>query len=104
MKNENKNNHSPFYAPLAEYEEELKARAETERRARTKSARIRKEQNEGLKPPTKATITNISDSKTHSENLYKVDDAVRKERISNENLDDLFEAGSLEEAFAKGII
>lgn len=104
MKNENKNNHSPFYAPLAEYEEELKERAETERRARTKSARIRKEQNKCLKPSTKATITNISDSKTHSENLYKVDDVVRKERISNENLDDLFEAGSLEEAFAKGII
>lgn len=123
FKNLNTNNNNPFYLPLTEYEKDLNNRAEKERRARTKAKRIRTEQNKELAltdtsqkasiVPIKsvqqkqANINSMSSNNDNSRNgdgYYTVSDKRRKESYSSDELDQLLNAGSIEEAIKKGII
>ena len=123
FKNQNKNNTNPFYLPLTEFEKDLNKRAEKERRARTKATRIRNEQNKELISPDnkqKASITPITAVQTpqlavnsgvskkknaeKGDGYYTVSDDQRKESYSTDELEQLLNSGSIEEAIKKGII
>lgn len=109
MANYNKNNHNPFYAPLSEYENELNKRAESERRSRTKVARIHNEQQKNLKdistvPVIPITNKNFLDKRT---NRTKPEDKAIKRKLESYTKDELeaiMNAESLEDAYKKGLL
>lgn len=111
LANYNKQKSNPFYAPLTELENELNERALNERRARTKAARMRTEQNKELKEPGTEIPQNIIKMPTKHDNprTYAVlsdEEAIRKKResYSSEEINAIMNAGSLEEAFKQGLI
>lgn len=111
LANYNKQKNNPFYAPLTELENELNERATSERRARTKAARMRAEQGKELKesiqkPPH--NIVSISAS-SHMENTYTTvseEEAIRKKRenYTLEEMEAIMNADSLEDAYRQGLI
>lgn len=46
----------------------------------------------------------MSNYNNYANKIPQTNDEVRRESISNEELDEIFEVGSLEEAFEKGMI
>ena len=109
LSNYNKGKHNPFYAPLSELENELNERAAKERRARTKAARIRNEQEKDIKNPDKKSNNTVP---TNSANSYSKNYALseenaikkKKEGFSPEELKAILEAGSVEDAYEKGLL
>lgn len=111
LANYNKQKNNPFYAPLTELENELNERAISERRARTKAARIRAEQGKKLKEATQNTSLNTVSmpAASHLTNVYPTiseEDAIKKKRenYTPEEMQAIINAGSLEEAFQQGLI
>lgn len=111
LANYNKQKNNPFYAPLTELENELNERAINERRARTKAARIRAEQGKELKEPSKKITPNITPiSTTHSAKNTNIEEsneeAIRKkkENYTPEEMEAIMNAGSLWDAYKKGLI
>lgn len=109
MANYNKKNHNPFYAPLSEYENELNKRAESERRSRTKAARIHYEQQKNLKESTMAPVIPISNKNSLYKNAVRTqseDKAIKRklESYTKDELEAIMNADSLEDAYNKGLI
>lgn len=109
LKNHNKQTNNPFYAPLTELEDELNKRAEKERRARTKAARIRKEQDKEIEKPISSPIDNTISitERTHTNySSTKEELAIKKkmENYSSEELEAIMNAGSIEDAYKQGLI
>lgn len=111
LANYNKQKNNPFYAPLTELENELNERAISERRARTKAARIRAEQGKDLKEPSQEPVQNIvpMSVSSHIANTYitvSEEEAIRKkkENYTSEEMEAIMNAESLEEAYRQGLI
>ncbi len=110
--NYNKQKHNPFYAPLTEFENELNERAKSERRARTKAARLRAEQEKTLEnsvPVVKRKIERTTDRSAiygNNNRIMSDEEAIQKKRESYtpEELAAIMNAGSLEEAYEQGLI
>lgn len=109
--NYNKQKHNPFYAPLTELENEFNERAENERRARTKAARLRSEQGKELKHSANSVYTkrepvSVNNSNVNIYDKTTEDEAMRKKRenYTPEELAAIMNAGSLEEAYNQGLI
>lgn len=111
LANYNKQKNNPFYAPLTELENELNERAANERRARTKAARIREEQGVKIEKSNEKQVQNIVPVSTPPSVIdayAKVSDeeAIRKKRenYTLEEMEAIMNAGSLEEAYRRGLI
>lgn len=107
MANYNKQNHSPFYAPLSAYEEELNERAKEERRSRTKAFRIRTEQNKELQPNLAEQIIPLKPQNLKIPSIASQEDSAilrKMESYTKEEMEAIKNAGSLEEAFNQGLI
>ncbi len=107
MANYNKENHSPFYAPLSEYEAELNERAAQERRARTKASRIRTEQEKSLHSNSPEQITSLKQKNSKIPSIASQEDLAIKRKMESytkEEMEAISNAGSLEEAFNQGLI
>lgn len=111
LANYNKQKNNPFYAPLTELENELNERATSERRARTKAARMRAEQGKELKEPSQKPPQNIVSisASSHMENTYTTvseEEAIRKKRenYTLEEMEAIMNADSLEDAYRQGLI
>jgi transposase InsO family protein len=107
MANYNKQNHSPFYAPLSEYEAELNERALQERRARTKASRIRTEQEKSLETNSPKQIVSLNSPKPKNLPLATQEELAIKRKMESytkEEMEAIRNAGSLEEAFNQGLI
>lgn len=103
--NQNKQSNTPFYAPLTEFENQLNERAKTDRRARTKAARIRTEQNKELTTVSSTNPDNIIEIMSPQKNESKNNEIRRKrDAYTKEEWNAILNAGSLEEAFKKGLI
>ena len=92
--NINKQKNNRFYAPLTEYEKELKERATKERRSRTKAAIVEVEQKD----------INIADTSTIVVNDTAQPVIREKQAYTPEEIQALLEADSVEDAFGKGLI
>lgn len=103
LANKNKQKNNKFYAPLTELENELNERAKHERRARTKAARIRKEQNKELLPKSEKNLANIVIMPAQTKQNNREDnknDAV----YTKEELEAILNADSIEDAFSRGLL
>lgn len=107
LANYNKQKNNPFYAPLTELENELNERAMSERRARTKAARMRAEQGKKLKGSNQEQPQNIvSISMPHNDTTVSDEKAIQRKR-ENYTLDEMeaiMNADSLEDAYRQGLI
>jgi len=109
---ENKKNSEPFFAPLTDLEKELDKRAETQRRARTKAARVRAEQKRSVVKEKTESVPSVNEKKytlgTLSTGFSSINDvdAISKKRESYtaEQIEAIIKAGSLENAHKKGLI
>ncbi len=106
LSNYNKQKNNPFYAPLTELENELNERALNERRARTKAARLRVEQDKEITPqenivniPTEYSTSNIYTTVSDEEAIQR-----KRESYTPEELAAIMNAGSLEEAYNQGLL
>lgn len=108
LANRNKQNHNPFYALLTELENELNKRAKRDRRARSKAARIRKEQGRELSTKETEASTNVKITEiTRRDNKNTSNDlSLQKQRESytTEELAAIMNAKSLHEAYKNGLI
>ena len=109
---ENKNKSEPFFAPLTELEKELDKRAQTQRRARTKVARVKAEQSRSVSNEEPSCISAVKENNNSSfvanSVLSNIDDMeainIKRESYTAEQIEAIIKAGSLENAHKKGLI
>lgn len=104
LANENrKNGNSAFYAPLAELEKELNERSIKNIRARTKAARIRTEQKKKLEL-TNSTEPILNSDSIAKKNIQNEKNFDKEDSYTQEELNAILSADSIEEAFIKGLL
>jgi len=109
--NSNKTKNSPFYASLTGYEDELRNRAAQSRGARTKSGRIRREQEKASNPDTPESGDGIADTlkavnvgQPSKKDIMAARQAPEKKEcdITDDFINEL-DGISLEEAYERGL-
>jgi putative transposase len=94
---ENKKNNDRFYAPLTEYENDLRKRAKNQRKARTKADTVKIEQ-------SKPSTTEFKEEKkyTKENNIININNQ-KMQVLTDDQLEQLMSSSSVEEAYKKGV-
>lgn len=99
---ENSENNSPFYAPLSEFENELRKRASNSRRAGTKNSIIKREQNKYVHEEIQTL--NKPEVERKNDNLITQEKREVKYDTYSPDIEKLLLSMSIEEAFEKGLL